>query len=708
MYSVAGLTLDEGVPNNLFSLLLFVWWTALRPWRLCDVLYSLTAPQTEQGLRQVLVVFISAHLLALEFVLFMRQQQAAHRASMASGSTSFFANISWSLFLVPGLVLLIQSFLLGLYRRMALKKGALLVRVAKALRCYRLVHLLLVAGAPVEDFALVDEACSQGCGSVTVLHLLDNWLRSQQGLKADIAKAIIDSSDNTAAVAVERVLNLAHPSISTSSAKGASAGTTSSSATKQTTKQAAAATPLPWVVRAEQVWRARFGLQPGDTTKLHEASEGLMVRAVAAASAAHSGKYTKELRVAVMQEYTARRAAAAASSASKLRRALQLALPKLAGVLTATADKLGAEAECGSGSSSSSSSGTCATHRSDSLSSAGSCSSAKTVQRSDSNCSNSSSGSSSSNDSGDAAAVPALGSSKSKCNKAAAVATAAASVTDLVCAGSPNFEVSDAAVAAATAAVAEVSEQAETAMQLLKQANQVFKETKKINERTTKMFSKIDAASGSVSGTLMQQAQSDAQRDEVEKQLAETKKDLTATKKKLSSATSKLENAVNKVAGLEFRLSEVSSRAAASDDELAAAVRAADSIRVELRALRKQVKDSRDGAAAAAAAHTAALEALRAAHAKAAAKTAAAHAKELAAVKAVVAAPQNAAAAAAAAVPAGRKLMPSCAVCLDADVQVMLQPCKHLILCSSCAALEDMLLCPVCRAVITDMDTVHM
>eukprot|EP00953_Heterococcus_sp_UTEX-ZZ885_P006382 3902-Heterococcus_DN1.PRE.1 len=99
------------------------------------------------------------------------------------------------------------------------------------------------------------------------------------------------------------------------------------------------------------------------------------------------------------------------------------------------------------------------------------------------------------------------------------------------------------------------------------------------------MFSKIDAASGP---TLMQQAQSDAQRDEVEKQLADTKKDLTATKKKLSSATSKLENAVNKLAGLEFRLSEVSARATASDDELAAAVRAADSIRVELRALRKQ------------------------------------------------------------------------------------------------------------------------
>jgi putative NADH-flavin reductase len=52
--------------------------------------------------------------------------------------------------------------------------------------------------------------------------------------------------------------------------------------------------------------------------------------------------------------------------------------------------------------------------------------------------------------------------------------------------------------------------------------------------------------------------------------------------------------------------------------------------------------------------------------------------------------------------------LPTCAVCLDAAVAVLLQPCKHLVLCSACAELETMLLCPVCRADITEKITVHM
>ena len=42
----------------------------------------------------------------------------------------------------------------------------------------------------------------------------------------------------------------------------------------------------------------------------------------------------------------------------------------------------------------------------------------------------------------------------------------------------------------------------------------------------------------------------------------------------------------------------------------------------------------------------------------------------------------------------------TCVVCLSAERNVLLLPCKHLVLCSACAAKVSV--CPLCRSVVQD------
>lgn len=41
-----------------------------------------------------------------------------------------------------------------------------------------------------------------------------------------------------------------------------------------------------------------------------------------------------------------------------------------------------------------------------------------------------------------------------------------------------------------------------------------------------------------------------------------------------------------------------------------------------------------------------------------------------------------------------------CVICQEVDKSVVLLPCRHLCLCSSCSSHEDLKLCPLCREVI--------
>jgi chromosome segregation ATPase len=193
----------------------------------------------------------------------------------------------------------------------------------------------------------------------------------------------------------------------------------------------------------------------------------------------------------------------------------------------------------------------------------------------------------------------------------------------------------------------------------------------------------------------VQRAIDDAQHKELQKELTAAQKSLTATTTQLTSSNGKLATANARVSALESSLAVATQQCTALTEGRAAAVAAAESMKIEVRALRKQLTHSCTELAAVKSAHTAELQTAAAVHAEA--LTAATAATTAAAAAATTAAQQQ-----------STGVLPTCAVCLDAAVQVMLQPCKHLILCSACAALEDMLLCPVCRAVITDMDTVHM
>eukprot|EP00953_Heterococcus_sp_UTEX-ZZ885_P000023 49-Heterococcus_DN1.PRE.1 len=52
-----------------------------------------------------------------------------------------------------------------------------------------------------------------------------------------------------------------------------------------------------------------------------------------------------------------------------------------------------------------------------------------------------------------------------------------------------------------------------------------------------------------------------------------------------------------------------------------------------------------------------------------------------------------------------QRALPEGSFCLDEEVSVLLQPCRHLVLCGTCA--PGVQICPVCRGPITQRDDVY-
>lgn len=50
----------------------------------------------------------------------------------------------------------------------------------------------------------------------------------------------------------------------------------------------------------------------------------------------------------------------------------------------------------------------------------------------------------------------------------------------------------------------------------------------------------------------------------------------------------------------------------------------------------------------------------------------------------------------------------SCCICLHHPKNIVLLPCRHLCVCATCGAREDLIRCPICRVEIRDKINVFM